>query len=360
MWPWRGMHWRYHRLAPLLLLTSFYLVACHPPLREMYLRPDSLRIDAPSVSPDGKFVAFSYADLSLEPKHRRLALYRVDADRLELLPQPDRLSWMTPSFSPDGRLLTFTSYCSAHCGLEESGFQIATLDLSNGRFRFVTRNYTHEASSPVFAPNGDEIWFVSNGTDDLPPGIGRIPAFYGISSLSLVTGDVKSRLPNPRAPIKFLSIFKLRFLGQQSVILSALGPQDPNGQARSIGIDQINGAAYLLAPNGEVRRLDNPAMTGKVGASVKTGRIAFVDGRYDQDVLVKEMNGTRRITSLQSQIYAPDISADGQTIVFLEDHDRHSDWEVWIVNVDTGDVRKTTVRSKLKELIGAHRPEGHG
>lgn len=341
------------------LIALLPLATCQAPVRDMYLRPDSLRIGEPSVSPDGKLIAFGYVDLSTEPGRQKLALYHVDTDRLEALSQPERFSWTSPHFSPDGRQLALASECTKNCEQGEKGSQIATFDLTNSTFKVITKDFAYGVWSPVFAPDGKEIWFVSAGGDDLPPELQHFSVFYGISSVSIAGGAARTRLPNPEAPFRFVALFDLSFLDQQSVVFSAIQPHTQTGRANS-GINDLNGSAYLLTSNGRMQQFGNPPMTGNIDVSWKAGRIVFVDGRFDYDVFIKDTNGTRRITSLGSHIFAPAISADGQTVAFLEDHERHTNWELWVADLRTGEVRKTTVRSKLRELIAARLPGSRG
>src|SRR6185312_1448091 len=120
------------------------------------------RIGEPIVSPDGKWVAFSAVDVSLEANARTPHLWIVpvsggEARRLTPAggPGEDR-----PRFSPDGKSIIFESS-------KDSGSQIwlQTFDSSAGSLTGDARKITSistEASGALWSPDGKSILFVSD------------------------------------------------------------------------------------------------------------------------------------------------------------------------------------------------------
>jgi dipeptidyl aminopeptidase/acylaminoacyl peptidase len=120
------------------------------------------RIGEPTVSPDGKWVAFSAVDVNLEANTKTPHLWIVpisggDAKRLtpESATGEDRIR-----FSPDGKRVLFESAKDGSSQIYVQDFDTASGTL-NGEARKLTHLST-EASGGTWSPDGKAILFVSS------------------------------------------------------------------------------------------------------------------------------------------------------------------------------------------------------
>ena len=120
------------------------------------------RIGEPSVSPDGKWVAFSAVDVNLEANTKTPHLWIVpitSGDAKRLTPESgsgeDRIR-----FSPDGKRVLLESAKDGSSQIYVQDFDASTGVLS-GEARKVT-NISTEASGSMWSPDGKSILFVSS------------------------------------------------------------------------------------------------------------------------------------------------------------------------------------------------------
>ena len=117
------------------------------------------RVGAPSLSPDGRWVAFSVTDPSYEPKEQTSDLWIVPADG-SAKPRRVTSSKATESditWSPDSRRLAFTTKPE---GNEQN--QLYVLDIAGGGEAQRVTNVSTGVSSPKFSDDGENVVFVSS------------------------------------------------------------------------------------------------------------------------------------------------------------------------------------------------------
>ena len=92
-------------------------------------------VGSPSVSPDGKWVAYTVSNKDLENDRSSSRLWLVPTAGGEPRPMTAKGSpFGSPSWSPDGRYLTFTA------GSQSDGWQLFSLDLQDGGERVQMTN----------------------------------------------------------------------------------------------------------------------------------------------------------------------------------------------------------------------------
>ena len=150
------------RLALFLLCCSFFCIA---QAKRPFTFDDMMklkRIGEPSVSPDGKWVAFSAVDVNLDANSKTPHLWIVPlagGDAKRLTPESgsgeDRIR-----FSPSGERILFESAKEGSSQIYVQKFDTSRGELS-GEAKKVT-NISTEASGGTWSPDGANILFVSS------------------------------------------------------------------------------------------------------------------------------------------------------------------------------------------------------
>ncbi len=163
-----------------------------------------LSVNNPSLSPDGRYMAFDFHEFATINKRRiktpiSIGIYDIEKQSIELLdppydpnvkvPHPLAKQWHSPSFDHSGQKITMVIRCGdPACPNETYGTHIGVLDLSSKSFERVTyarqevsywfvdfRTMQSRSRSrvgwsqsvirgfPVFSPDGRRIYYVSNG-----------------------------------------------------------------------------------------------------------------------------------------------------------------------------------------------------
>lgn len=192
----------------------------------------------PTVSPDGKRVAFS----TLAHNERQIAIIGIDGARLTLIGSGD-----SPAWSPDGKRIVFGRNVGKHHHLflidPESGTNL--VQLTSGEF---------DHNDPAWSPDGQYIIFSTNrtSTDDTPTPAGvrakTPPKSFNLyivnkdgTGLTQVTsGDVQAVQPNWGADgwIYFASdqsgdfdVWRLRPVGKYADLKAAGASPPPDATA---------------------------------------------------------------------------------------------------------------------------------
>ena len=270
-------------------------------LRIRRLTYDGARAFAPSISPDGRLVAY----VSDRDGGMRLWLQQVDEDNAIALTQGQQVPGMTPSFSPDGKRIAYVAQ-------EETGWAIWSIDVLGGQPRKVAERLSG-FPFPRFSPDGKWIAYRSlhdadaeyseyglASTSGGPAKALRVPVTTAITSLSgtpfLWTPDAKGLL----------------------VIGTRTGQRGPGWWVLPIdGGEPIDtGAGATVA----AERLGTPLLSGWIGDqilfSAAYGGVTSLWQIQASPANFKAGNSVRRLTSGGSNEGAASVAADGKRLAF--------------------------------------------
>ena len=152
------------------------------------------RVDDSSAkwSPDSSLIAFTWTEGSATDVFVMRA-----SDGLQVTHVTDDLATnLTPSWSPDGRSIVYSHHDGeifvspnqlvSLTGLPSTGWSLVEVDVASGHQTVLTRPGDPAGWKPVWAPEGDRIYFIGEGPDTLD-----------VFSVSPSGGDVKPVLITP-------------------------------------------------------------------------------------------------------------------------------------------------------------------
>ena len=241
--------------------------------------------------------------------------------------------------------------------------------------------------TPLFSPDGQSIVFGSRNLawkdDRLARGLKwrhRLPhARAGGGTLrrvGLETGFERNLLGDRFGVTQFTFAWPSGFLDENTLIFTALGPagsrlSDKTSSPlfrelkRLVGKKDAKyrfyGYRLTLERKLEFMSPDAPRRIGDVSGlavSSDTGRMVFVgESGHDPenpkflgyDVFLGDGETFRPVTSLFTQMAHTAISNSGNRVVFLADDTRRKRWSLWVLDVETGRVRETSLRRQLQE-----------
>lgn len=188
----------------ILILILFSLSACtsqqnvrQKAIDDLLAKNDSLFIGGQKLSPDGQYLVFDFVENftrgkgDLRRKHVFAALYDLNRGQIEILsPLGNNVGTHSPSFDHSGQYLTMVTSCHERtCPKKIYGSQIIVLHLRTGEVEQITTarmkhilwgwswgpNKSRKSSVgisgrvtlkgyPVFSPDKNSIYYVSNGT----------------------------------------------------------------------------------------------------------------------------------------------------------------------------------------------------
>jgi len=155
------------------------------------------RVDdsSPKWSPDGSLIAFTWTEGSATD-----VFVMRSSDGLEVTHvTDDQATNLTPSWSPDGRSIVYSHHdgeitvspeqlvsLTGLVDVYDTGWSLVTVDVATGRRTVLTRPGDPAGWKPVWAPEGDRIYFIGEGPDTLD-----------VFTVSPAGGDVRPLLITP-------------------------------------------------------------------------------------------------------------------------------------------------------------------
>ena len=354
--------------------------------------PDPILFGTPALSPDGKLVTLH---VHFDRKFPRLVVFDLDREELVVMDRPDNEGWVLPSFSPSGDRIAFIRYCAEGCAPDRKGFQVSLLDRKSGATTTVTEGSHLYRGSPLFSPDGQSIVFASKDIvwkeDFLARGRGwrhrGAHTSTGGGTLRVVelkTGDERKILSGGFGVSQFSNLSPSGFVDENTLIFTARGPAGSDltkkdssplfrELERLVGSKDANyrwyGYRLTLGKKLEFMSPDAPRRIGRVpslSVSSDTGRMVFpgLSGRDPEnpkfrgyDVFLGDDETFQPATSLLTHMAQTAISKSGNRVVFLADDTRRKHWSLWVLDVETGGVRETSLKRRLNEW---HRSSGRG
>jgi|GEM_PF-5701568 len=341
----------------LLIMGAF---GCAMPYRE---EPPGYSIGTPSLSPDGKTIAFAYGR---QFEDNQLVLFDIPTSTLRTIEKPRHLLVKSPTFSPDGKKLAVQTYCYDACEPGEFAYQIAILDVVEGPLKFVTSGREFMRESPIFSADGQSVFYTENAIawrdDFLARGLPwddeqRDSALMGFSGMARV--DLRSRneerlFPSEKAPTRFSGVFPGSFSGTGSILFSAIVPH--GGELESI-VDDMGRKYDLLGyeyhADGRLELLPENVLHPMNSLSARTDgrRRTFisspVNDRFNYDLFRSVDGQVSQVTSLQSHMAGASVAGNADIVVFRADATRRQNWSIWTHDFETGETRQVLTPEML-------------
>ena len=348
-------------------------------------RPGPIKLGAPELSPDGRLAAL---DVSFYGALPRLAVFDLDREELVVLDRPDNEGWLSPSFSPSGDRLAFVRYCESGCAAGRQGFQISVYDRRSGEVTTVTQGRGLRRNTPLFSPDGRSIVYGSVNLIWKEEWLARgfkwkykLPhTTLGGGTLRMV--DLKTRIERKIlhewfGVTQFSWILPSGFLDEDTIIFAARFPAGRRITDKSaplfrelerlVGTDdaayQFYGYKLTLGEKLEFMSPDAPSRIGDVSdlsVSSDTGRMVYTGqsgqghdpkhpGWFDFDVFLGDGETFAPATSLFTHMSHSTISKSGSRVAFMADDTRRRNWSLWTFDVETSQVRETSLKRRLEE-----------
>lgn len=316
-------------------------------------RPPGINFSDVVPSPDGKIIAFEYADNSLGRNYLGVGLFEWKIGKLTRIPNPDNRQLSSPSFSHDGkRLLVGVGAINGFYP-----FQISTVDLNTLK----TTPLTPEGDGklfPVFQPGTDNILYV-RGT---PGSLNGLNLFNPMTKTDRALVDDKNG---------FFFIMRPAFIGQNDIIFQARGPR--NTMLREQAAELAHSASYAItytlhiggdvqvfSPEAERQSSENFLNDGAfshVSASNAGKTLAYTAGKQasspdKKNTILHELyastNGkTSQLTNNGRNISLSHLSYDGLLIAFVSDITEPKNFDLFLYDMRTGETISTGLRERI-------------
>jgi TolB protein len=280
----------------------------------------------PSLSPDGKHVAFASA------RDGNFEIYLVNADGSDLRRLTNDPAWDNhPVFSPDGTTIAFNS------DRENENSNVYLIGADGADIRRLTESKHNETVEPgCWSPDGTQIAFYSDefGNDDIF--VTSAEVFRPV----LVVADATSDLP-------FAS-----YSPDGKQIVYAASMPDKTGELRLFELQGKQSSTLQRTENAELQPVFAPDGM----------HIAFQNKvESNTEICLIRLDGTdlRNLTNNAARDGGPAFSPDGKQIAFASNRDGNSGiFNLYVMGPDGGDQRRVYRQPTGSRSTPAWLPDG--
>ena len=373
-----------HHLIQLTLLLCFSIISSCSGIYKTE-PSDGLYIFSPHFSPDGQTIFFS---ARYQKRPSKLGSFDLRSKELRMFfDLPTYRSWDQPAMSPDGTKIAVSTYCNpkwdSGCDDHQAGRQIAIIDRATHEIRILTSG-TFNYENPSFSFSGDSI-FASRRTQRRAwrksiAKLGRTDPFPENHELSsamhtkVVEIDINSRqekvlFPSdiestyatstgklrPTSPTK--AVVSLERLGRDSRLLDY---EKQMTIKKGKVFPPTLGYEYTIDGNLSPLSINDEYEPGDLTASIGGEVLLFMDesqldpktnGWINWELFVVKNGNVTELTRLKSYLHNPHIALNGEKAVVLSDPQRGRDFDIWVVDINTGEAYATGIRQKINNQI---------
>ena len=296
---------------------------------------------SPSISPDGKWLAFASNRL----QNAELYIMDLKTRSLRQLTHTDELDEYMPAFSPDGKSLAFVTERTRGgmmlppvqaSGSDPSSAAIYLMDI-DGRNQRPLIDIDGAQRAPVFSPDGQSIAFESkaptDGNESAPGDVDNndtleiyIIRTDGTNKTQLTHNDVDDGHPTWAPDGKRIAFTSMVGDIYQIAIVGVAG-----GKAKQLTFSNASHYQPTFSPDGK--------------------RIIYVSNAHNHYTLwMMDADGTNK-TQLTNHVgahFEPSLSQDGRTLVFSSDRSDHM--RIYLMNL-AQPVQAEELKARLAEYL---------
>tara|TARA_B100000989_G_scaffold143620_1_gene107027 strand:+ start:677 stop:1756 length:1080 start_codon:yes stop_codon:yes gene_type:complete len=306
-------------------------------------------------SPDGTLILFEYRDMRLSANWRGMGLLNWRTNEMTRIPPPPGQQFMQASFSDNGQQLAVGIGVRGSLSPREIG----VLNLQTMQFTPVTHQQINGLPEfPIFQPGTNNIVYIH---DDF-------------MRKRLVHLD---RLNNQVHPLMnekiggFLTLERPSFVARNELVFTARAPKNIKLKQRTEAItsDTNNVIAYrlrfgsppqVLSPQDEANKAYkgfgegaftdlSSSRNGKIMTfyRVSPARPYNEQGKIISELYIRQNGQDIQLTNQESRVLNTAISYDGSTIAFLADFDVPRQANLYIYDMNTGQVTATHLLGRI-------------
>ncbi len=303
-----------------------------------------------SLSPDGNTVVSDWCGYKESPC--TIASYSFETNKVHLYRNTSHRDWNTPRFSSDGRHLAFSIAVP-----ESDDRQIAVIDADGSGFREVTKGRGYR-STPAFSNDGNKLTYqCAEGLTERywTPYKGNVRR---LKNRNICVFDLLTKRERKIISFYVYSYSNPLFMPDGKHVLFYFQGKK-FGKSIAQNIENLQSKSIL----NEMPLAHSPRISrdGKrIVFSARTNEMDGANGNFNYDLflwegssdILKSKGKIRRLTKAESYLTGFALSADGRKVAYAFDKERNGDTEFFLMDIDSGKIRKFSIPDRPAGLIG--------
>ncbi len=316
--------------------------------------PQGINFTDLAPSPDGKIIAFEYADISEGEGPTGVGFVDLHSGKATRIPNPLGRELRHPSFSYDGKKLVVAI---GSANLDSN--QIAEVNLDNLKLTPITPVGPHGRMHPTYQPGTGDVLYV-NGSGS-----------YGLILLNPRTGKEAVILENQRNG--FAHMQRPFFIGNNAIIFQASGSLNFEMQKKETldwNLRTGIGLAYklsfgkmpeLLSLESELEEQKTRFAGGafdQLSASSAGKSLVFVRVRHDtptdethkilSELYTMKSDKVLQLTDIHNSILYSRLSYDGSIDAIVADITEPRKFDLFIYDMKSGEIKSTNLLDQIR------------